>query len=232
MITLNFLSAGAAQGLVVALQRRFETETGVALKGRFGAVGAMQEALRAGEPCDLIILTQALIDALAAAGEVRGDSRRPLGRVHTGIAVRAGDARPLVGTPDALKAALLTADAIHFPDPVRATAGIHFAAVLRELGIHDALQDRFRTYPNGATAMRELAASKLPRPLGCTQISEILHTPGVQSCGALPERFELATVYSAAVATLAAQPALARRFIALLTAEETQALRRAGGIEP
>ena len=39
----------------------------MALKGRFGAVDAMQEALRAGEPCDLVILTQALMRCAARA---------------------------------------------------------------------------------------------------------------------------------------------------------------------
>jgi molybdate transport system substrate-binding protein len=228
---LHFLSAGAAQGLVVALQGRFEAETGVALKGRFGAVGAMQEALRAGEPCDLIILTDALIDTLAAAGELRADTKAALGRVRTGVAVRAGDPQPDVSTPQALKTALLAADAVHFPDPQRATAGIHFAAVLRQLGIHDELAPRFRTYPNGATAMRELAASRVPQPIGCTQVSEILHTPGVSLCGALPERFELATVYSAAVSSAAAQPALAQRLIALLASDEAQPLREQLGFE-
>lgn len=229
--TLHLLSAGAAQGLVVALQGRFEAETGATLKGRFGAVGAMQEALRAGEPCDLVILTDALIATLAGAGELRPETRQPLGRVCTGVAVRDGDRPADVGSAEALKTALLEADAIHFPDPVRATAGIHFASVLRQLGIHDELQSRFRTFPNGATAMRELAASSAARPIGCTQITEILHTQGVRLCGPLPERFELATVYSAAIAVTAAQPGLALRFIALLGAEETQVLRLQVGFE-
>ena len=228
---VHFLCAGAAQGLVKALQGGFEAETGATLQGRFGAVGAMKEALVACEPCDLMIVTDAMIDTLATAGELRSGTKLALGRVRTGIAVRAGEPHPDVSTPEALKAALLAADALYFPDPQRATAGIHFASVLRQLGIHDVLQARFRTFPNGATAMRELAASGAPRQLGCTQISEILYTEGVQLCGALPERFELATVYSAAVAAASAQPALAQRFIALLGGPQTQALRAQSGFE-
>ena len=228
---VHFLCAGAAQGLVKALQGGFEAETGATLQGRFGAVGAMKEALVACEPCDLMIVTDAMIDTLATAGELRSGTKLALGRVRTGIAVRAGEPHPDVYTPEALKAALLAADALYFPDPQRATAGIHFASVLRQLGIHDVLQARFRTFPNGATAMRELAASGAPRQLGCTQISEILYTEGVQLCGALPERFELATVYSAAVAAASAQPALAQRFIALLGGPQTQALRAQSGFE-
>ena len=39
MQTLNLLCAGAAQGLVKALQERFEADAGVRVQGRFGAVG-------------------------------------------------------------------------------------------------------------------------------------------------------------------------------------------------
>ncbi len=229
--TLHFLCAGAAQGLVKALQAPFKTATGADLQGRFGAVGAMKEALQAGEPCDLMVLTAAMIDALVASGDLRAGGRTALGRVRTGVAVRQGQAQPDVSTPEALKAALLAADGIYFPDPLRATAGIHFANVMQQLGIHDALQPRFRTYPAGAIAMRELAANPAPRLIGCTQVSEILYTDGVALCGALPERFELATVYTAAVSARATQPDLAAAFIALLTGAASAALRQAGGFE-
>ena len=43
--TLHLLCAGAARGLVGALEPRFAHETGATLVGRYGAVGAMKEAL-------------------------------------------------------------------------------------------------------------------------------------------------------------------------------------------
>ena len=228
---LHLLCAGAAQGLVEALRDAFAADTGITVQGRFGAVGAMKEALLAGARCDAMIVTDAMVAQLAADGLLRAGSRTPLGRVRTGIAVRSGDARCDVSSPETLKAALLAADAIYFPDPERATAGIHFAAVLRQLGIHDELRMRFRTFPNGATAMREMAASTDTRPIGCTQVSEIVYIDGVELVAALPRRFELATVYSAAVATAAADPEGAARLIALLAGPGAQALRAASGFE-
>jgi molybdate transport system substrate-binding protein len=226
---LNFLCAGAAQGLVGALQQRFAAETGATLQGRFGAVGAMKEALLAGEPCDVMIVTAAMIDALCSEGRLRADSRRALGRVFTGVAVCEGVPPPDVSSPAALKATLLAADSLWFPDPVRATAGIHFANVMRELGIHDELQPRFRTFPAGAIAMREMAASRSPGALGCTQVTEIEYTPGVTLAGVLPAPFELATVYSAALATQAADAALAQQFVERVCGPDSLQLRRAGG---
>lgn len=229
--TLHVLCAGAAQGLVKALQPALLERAGATVGGRFGAVGTLKEALLAGAPCDLMIVTDKMIGELAASGLLRGETRAPLGRVRTGIAVRSGAPRPDVSTPEALKAALLAAEAIYFPDPARATAGIHFADVMRQLGIHELLMTRFRTFPNGATAMREMAACDAPGLIGCTQVTEIKYTEGVELVGALPKRFELATVYTAAVSARAAEPALAQRFIAMLAGAESQSLREAGGFE-
>ena len=228
---LHLLCAGAAQGLVKALGAWFGAETGAELHGRFGAVGAMKEALIAGEPCDVMVVTEAMVQALSAEGRLRPGSGAPLGRVRTGLAVRAGHALPDASTPEALKATLLAADAIYFPDPLRATAGIHFANVMRELGIFESLQPRFRNFPNGATAMRELAATGGAHSIGCTQITEINYTDGVDLLGALPARFELATVYTAAVSAAATDPVLAARFVEALSGPSSQALRAAGGFE-
>jgi molybdate transport system substrate-binding protein len=230
-VTLHLLSAGAAQGLARAIEPEFTAETGVALSASFGAVGAMQQRFDAGDACDVIVLTVALIDALAASGAVRSGARATLGRVRTGVAVRANDAAPDVTTPDSLRAALLAADAIFVPDMERSTAGIHVAKVLRELGIDAAVRERLRAFANGATAMRELAASVSARPIGCTQHTEILYTPGVRLVAALPQQFELATEYVAAVTTRAADPVLAARFVHALAGAEAQALRAAGGFE-
>jgi molybdate transport system substrate-binding protein len=216
-------------GLVRALEPLLLQQTGAAIQARFGAVGAMKEALAAGEACDVMVVTYAMIEALTHSGAMRSGSSATLGRVLTGVAVRAGAAVPAIDSPAALKAALLAADAIYFPDAQRATAGIHFAKVLQALGVHDELQPRFQTFPNGATAMREMAACSAGQPIGCTQVSEIMYSPGVTLAGALPAPFELATGYSAAVSARAANPAAAAVFIALMCGAESQALRDAAG---
>ena len=229
--TLNLLCAGAAQGLVTALQARFKAETGADIQARFGAVGAIKEALLAGEACDVLVLTQALIDGLVAEGRLQPGSPALLGLVRTGVAVRQDTPWPEVSTAAGLKAALLASTGVYFPDAVRSTAGIHFAKVLRGLGVYEALEARFRTYPNGATAMREMAASNEAHPIGCTQVTEIRYTPGVELVGLLPPEYELAMPYTAAITTTSAQSALARSFIDLMTSPDALPLRSAGGFD-
>ena len=114
---------------------RFLADTGVSLHTTFGAVGAIREKLFAGEPCDVFILTEAMLDELAASGHVVAATRAALGRVRTGIGVRASDALPDIKDRAALERSLRAATDIFLPDPQRATAGIHFKRVLEQLGI-------------------------------------------------------------------------------------------------
>jgi len=228
---LNILSGGAAQSVVNALAGDFRAVTGYELACTFSAVGEMKAKLLAGAPADLIILTQALVAELAAGGRVLPDSRADLGRVRTGVAVRAGDALPDIASAAALRDTLLAAGGIFLPDPQKATAGIHFARVLDSLGIRGEVEPRLRTYPNGAAAMRALAQTEGARLVGCTQVTEINNTPGVVLAGLLPREFELATVYSVGVCAAAASPEAARRFIGLLAGEASRALRTKAGFE-
>ena len=231
MKTLRILSGGAAEGLVEALRPAFETMTGCMIDGVFGAVGAMKARLLSGEPADLVILSRALIDDLALVGHVVAASARDIGAVPTAIAVRRGDVLPTVGSPHELREILRVADEIHLPDPALATAGIHFAKVLRELGIWDEVAGRLKPAPNGTAAMRALAASTRHHPIGCTQATEILSTPGIVLVAPLPPGCELATTYCCAVAAHAANPESAAELIALLAGDSQRHTRRRLGFD-
>jgi len=229
--TLHVLSGGAAQAIVRAIEEDFRAATGASVHGTFGAVGAMREKLLAGERCDAVILTAALVAELEREGRVQPGTGAPLGRVRTGVAVRAGEPMPDIANGAALRATLLAATGIYFPDPKLATAGIHFIGVLRKLGIDEIVAPRLFPYPNGATAMRELAMATGHGLVGCTQITEIRYTPGVALVGPLPPEFELSTVYTVAVSSGAREPDLARRFAELLSGPETRPMRERAGFE-
>ena len=229
MPTIDLLSGGAAKGLVSAVQARFLAQTGFGITGSFNAVGMMKDKLLAGAACDVVILTESLIKQLGADGHVATGSEQPLGLVKTGIAVKEGAASPPLANADQLRSALESATAIYFPDPVKATAGIHFMKVLRELGIDTTLAGRLRPCANGA--MQALSQATDPGAVGCTQISEIIIATGVRLAASLPKAFELATIYSAAVSTRAAHPEAGAALINLLTSQEAAGLRSAGGIE-
>jgi molybdate transport system substrate-binding protein len=229
MNSLNILSGGAAQGLVGSLAPAFKAQTGFDIAGEFGAVGAMADKLRKGVPTDIVILTAALLATLAEEKLVVAASIADVGLVETALAVRASDPKVVTRDEAALREAFLASDAIFVPDTKTSTAGIHVAKVLTGLGIADAVAARLKIFPNGATAMRELAASDARRPIGCTQSTEIIVTKGVVLSGTLPPGFELATMYTAGVAAETAHPSQASALIGLLIGTGQRELRERAG---
>jgi molybdate transport system substrate-binding protein len=232
MTSLSVLSGGAAQGLVASVATKFKAQTGLDLAGEFGAVGAMAQKLRQGMPTDTVILTAALVAKLTEEKLVVTSSIADVGLVETALAVRQRDPLVMVRDEADLRRALLASDAIFVPDTEASTAGIHVAKVLAQIGIADAIAPRLRIYPNGATAMRHLAASDAVRPIGCTQSTEIISTEGVVLSGSLPVGCGLSTMYTAAVTTQAGNARQAQLLIDLLTNADARELRgRAGFLD-
>jgi molybdate transport system substrate-binding protein len=229
MTALRILSGGAAQGLVASLAPQFRALTGLDIDGEYGAVGTMAGKLEAGTGADLVVLTEAVIADLVRKGLVIPDTVANIGIVETAIALRAAD--PPVSIRDAagLREALRAAEAIFVPDTKASTAGIHVASVLERIGIAAEVAPRLKIFPNGATAMRHLAASDALTAIGCTQSTEIINTPGVVVSGALPPGYQLATVYAAGVTSQAQAAGDAKQLIALLTAADQTELRERAG---
>jgi len=226
---LRILSGGAAQGLVASLAPKFKERTGFDIEGEFGAVGAMADKLRKGTPADIVVLTAAIIAKLAEENRVVPTSIADIGQVETAIAVRAGDPPVAISDAATLRDALLAADGIFIPDTKTSTAGTHVAKILQQLGIAHDVTDRLKIFPNGATAMRGLAESDALRPIGCTQSTEIISTPGLVLSGPLPPGYALSTIYTAAVTRQGANARQAQGLIDLLIGPDQREAREHAG---
>ncbi len=200
---------------------------GETVTGSFGAVGTMHDKFLAGEPCDILILARKQLDELKAAGALLADSMVDIGYVKTGIATRAGDPAPAIHDAASLRTALQKASQIYAPDLIKSTAGQHVAKMLAALGITTPVSE----HPNGAIAMKTMAASTGGHPLGCTQATEILYTDGVRLIGLLPAEFELSTLYSAAAVQRSSHRTAALAAIETLVNDSTVAQRRAAGFD-
>jgi molybdate transport system substrate-binding protein len=227
---LRVLSAGAAKGVVLALAETFGAAAGTTVCGVFDAAGAIRARFVDDRDADVVILPDAMLRTLAGERRIDAETMAALGAVPTGIAVPSGDPAPAIFDAEALAAALLDASALYCPDTRRATAGIHFRAMLRGLDIEARVASKLREHANGAAAMAAMAAAPDRRgAIGCTQATEILYTQGVTLIGPLPPPYELTTTYAVAVASASARVVAARQFAALLTSAATLELRRSAG---
>lgn len=231
MSTLNVFCAGAAQAVVTEIAAKFQRDSGNFVAANFGAVGAMKARVAAGEAADVIVLTAALIDELIQQRLVVAGSRVDLGKVGTGVAVRAGTPMPDVRDTRVLRGNLLAATRVLFPDPAVATAGKVVMSALDKMGIAGELKSRLHFFPNGYAAMNDLAQSSGLLEMGITQITEILANKGVTLVGPLPPEVQNIAVYSAGVAARSAHPERAKELIRRLTGFNAQPLLSAAGFD-
>ncbi len=231
MTTLNIFCAGAAQAVVTEIAAKFQRDSGNFVAANFGAVGAMKARVVAGEAADVIVLTGALIDELIQLGLVAAGSRVDLGKVGTGVAVRAGTPMPDVTDTRVLRGNMLAANRILFPDPAVATAGKVVMSALEKMGIAADVKSRLQFFPNGYAAMNDLAESTGLLEMGITQITEIVANKGVKLVGPLPEEVQNIAIYSAGLAARSAHPERAKELIRRMTGFNAQPLLSAAGFE-
>ncbi len=214
---VKVLSAGAVRAVVTEVADIFAKQSGHSVKGTFGTVGVVRGKLAAGEPADVVIATDAAIDEMAKQGLVVAGTRTDVARAGVGVGVREGAPHPDISTAETFKQALLAAKSIVYVDPAQgATSGIHFASVLKRLGIADQVKDKTILWPGGYAAE---AVQKGQAEIVVHQISEILPLKGVSLVGPLPADLQKVTIYSAGLAAKAAAPEAARAFISFLTTD-------------
>ncbi len=222
---VRVLAAGAVQRAVQRLEPALAAG-GHKLAATFDTVGALRGRVLAGEPADVVILSEAGITALAKAGRLDTGPAIDLGATSVALAVRKGAAVPGVSSPEALQATLLAAASIAHADPARgATAGAHFASVLQRLGLAEELRGRVVVLSFGGDVIAGVAEGRFA--IGVSQSSEIIAHPGVVLAGRLPEPYAHHTRYLAAKVA-GASPA-AEVFLALLAGPQGRAALAAIG---
>jgi molybdate transport system substrate-binding protein len=226
---LHVLSAGAVRSVVTDLAAAFEKETGHTVKLTFGTVGVIKGKLASADPADVAIMTDVALDEMTRQGVVRQGSWVEVGRTGIGVGVRDGAPRPDIGSTEAFKQALLSAKSLTYVDPAQgATSGIHFAGVLRQLGIADAVKSKTTLVPGGYPA--ELVA-KGDVEMVVHQISEIVPVKGVTLVGPLPTQLQKVTVYSAGVTVATVAKPEAQAFVAFLARPDFKPKLGAAGLD-
>jgi molybdate transport system substrate-binding protein len=213
---VRVLAAGAAKHAIEAIAPAFEQATGHTLRASYDTVGAQRDRVLQAAPgavADMVVLSDAALEALRAKGHLTAMPAVSVGRVVVALAVPAGAALPNLASADALRQTLLAAPSIAYADPARgATAGSHFAKVVEGLGLRDALQARTTVLPFGVEVIQAVAQGRYA--LGVSQSSEIMQAQGVRFAGALPAPWGLATGYGAALASKSPAGALLLEYLA------------------
>lgn len=165
-----------------------------------------------GEAADVAILTETAVDDLLQKGVFAAGSRRDVAVSAVGIAVKAGAPKPDVSTPEAVRALLLAVPTLCYSRS--GASGLHFARVLRDLGIADVVNAKATIIPSGFTA-ETLVDGRCA--IAVQQVSELLVVPGIEVVGPLPDPIQETLTFSAAVFASSPHAQQARDWLASIT---------------
>jgi len=227
MTPIRVLSTLAVQGALPGLIAGFERSAGAEVVADFAPTNALLARLKAGAAADAAILTREGIDELVGLGVVDAGTVVDLVQSRVGLAVKAGAARPDIGTPEALQRTLLAARSIAYSRI--GASGVLFARLIGRLGIAEAVNAKATIIPSGLTG--ELAA-RGDAELAIQQLSELMLVPGLDIVGPLPAALQTPGIFAAAVLANSANAGPARAFLQSLASTDAAAAFTAAGLEP
>jgi molybdate transport system substrate-binding protein len=223
---LKVSASTAVKSVAEELGPQFEKTSGDTLSFTFGPAATLKQKIDQGAAFDVAILTAPLIDALIKAGKVDAATRATIARAGLGVSLRAGAAKPDVGTDEALRRTLVDAKSIGYNGVGASRAGSE--AMLRKLGIADAVAPKIKLLDVSAP----VAVARGEVEIGLGPISEILPVAGVQLAGAFPADVQSYLVFAAAVSSASKYADAAKALIKFLTSPAAPPVLKAKGMEP
>jgi molybdate transport system substrate-binding protein len=231
MAAIKTFATMGVQGVIDALQPGFERASGQRLAPTFNTSKMLLQALRAGEAPDAVVVTRDGIDGLIADGIVVPGSDVTLARSLVGLAVRKGEPKPDISTPEAFKQAVLAAKSIGYSEPAGGGAsGVHFEKLIHQLGIADVVKPKSKHPPVGTHTADMLLTGEVE--LAIQQVAELKYVQGIELLGPLPDELQLVTVFVGGVHTKAQDPEAAKALVAFLHSPEGAQAFRDQGMEP
>lgn len=221
---MKVLCTNGVKSIMLDLVPVFERGSATKVVITWGSANGLLKELETGAGGDLAILTAEAIEDLIKRGKVVAGSRVDLARSGIGVAVRKGANKPDIGSPEALKRALLAAKSVAHSKS--GMSGVYFPTVLARLGIAEAMKPKI-VLPDPGTPVGEVVA-KGEAEIGIQQISELLPVAGIEIVGPLPAALQKITTFSAGVLAAAKEPDAAAALVKFLMAESPRLLAQRG----
>lgn len=224
---IKVLAAGATEEIFAELVPQFEKSSGHKVVATFTGTANIKKQVAAGEVYDLVIVGGPEIDAFIQQGTIVPGSRTDLVKSGVGVAVRAGSPKPDINSSEALKKMLLAAKSVGIST---GPSGVHMANLFERMGIADQIKPKLKQAPSGVRIGSIIASGEAD--IGFQQISELIHSPGLDYIGPLPSEVQKITVYSAGIHIGAKQPEAAKALVKSLTAPAAAVVIKKYGMEP
>ncbi len=228
--SIKVLTTGAYKQMVLALIPIFEAQTGHKVSMDNETAGELIKRVNSGEAFDVLILTPQALKNFAELSVVDAKSIVSIAKVGIGVAVKQGQALPVIQTVDDFVDALKKAKKVAYIDPASGgSSGIYLDQLFKRKGWSEMVSAK-AFLVNGGYVANALVSGDAD--LAIHQISEIVPVKGATLVGPLPEELQNYTVYSGAISAKTPQSKVAKDFLALMSSAQAAALMREKGMTP
>jgi molybdate transport system substrate-binding protein len=222
IIFANQGAASAARDLAPA----FEQASGHKVVLKFMNGAAMNAALKANTPGDVISSFYEAFDKLVKDGKVVPGTAAEYARAGNGVAVKAGAPRPDISTVEGFKRAMLNAKSIGHSN---AGTGPYNTRLFQRLGIYDQIKDKIKII-EGRPVAKAVAAGDVE--IGIQQTNVIQPVEGTDYLGPLPPELMEYGRFSLGVLAVSKNQEAAKEFIKFATSPQAAPLIRKSTMEP
>ena len=227
---IRFLCAEALRPAMDPLIIQFQEAADQEVAVGYANVGTIADRLRKGEVADLAVVSPEQWEHLRQDGLLLPTVRAPLARIGIAVAVKAGAAKPDIGSIAALKQALLGARSIAIIDPAKGSpSGVRALKLFEQLGIATKLRSKIKLVEMSEDVFKVLASGEMD--IGINQASEVAASPEVESAGALPSDVQQYTVFVVGIPTTGRHAAAAGKLVEFLLSPPAAALFNTKEIE-
>lgn len=223
---IEVFTSNSMRAVFAALAPQFERASGHTLAASYDPAQIMLRRIASGESADLALLGDSAIDTLIAEGKIIAASRRPLVRLGAGVGVRAGSPLARLDTVEDFKRMLLAASSIAHTS--EGASGMHFSAVVEQLGIAAEVKAKAVTQPGGLVGELVMAGRA---EIAVQQIPELLAVPGIALVGPLPARLQKTTLTVGGIFASSPRPRPAQALLDFLATPAARAVFEAQGFE-
>jgi len=208
---ITVMSAGAVKVPFTDASAQWSKDTGNKVSATFDPAGPLRQKIASGQRADIVIIPIESLAALEKDGIIVPGSRRDLGAVSMGAAVKDGAPLPDISTVEALKATLRSAKSVTYMDPERGSSGKYFdTVVLPKLGLRDEVRAKAKLGEGGSTAEKVASGEA---QIAFQNVTELMNVKGAKVVGLIPAELQSPIVYAGAVMNAAKNPGQAQQLL-------------------
>src|SRR3954454_18885239 len=188
---LKLLASGAVKEAYAELIPQFEKASGHKVAITWAGTVDIKKKVAAGEPYDVIIVAAPEMDTFIKDGKIADGTKVDVVKSGVGIAVKAGAPKPDFSSGEALKKSLLAGKSVGYST---GPSGTYLVGLFEKWGVAAQIKAKEKITQPGvpvASLIRNGDAE-----IGFQQVSELIHEPGIDFLGALPNDVQRITTFS------------------------------------